>query len=227
MSVGPAALPTNPPVQPGAPAQADAQSIPTQGAPTGSEGPVGPGAGSAEPGARRWLRRRRLLRSAAGLLVVVFVLATAKLFVFPRRDTPVRADAIVMFAGSVGRLELAVSLARAGYAPVLAVSQPTPHDPCPPDTIPNVEVICFNPQPLTTQGESRWTAQAAAAHGWHSLLVITATTQDTRARLRLSRCYHGDVQVVTVDPVTRAAWAYMVTYEWGALVKALVLQRTC
>jgi hypothetical protein len=173
------------------------------------------------------LRRRRLVRSAAGLVVVAFVLATAKLYVFPHRDTPARVDAIVMFAGSSGRLELAESLAQLGYAPVLAVSQPTASDPCPPDTIPNVQVVCFHPKPLTTQGEARWTGATAKARGWHSILVITSTPQDTRARLRLSRCYDGQVRVMSVDPSTRAVWAYMVTYEWAATLKALVLQRSC
>jgi hypothetical protein len=189
--------------------------------------------GSSRPGADptarvpSGLRRRRLLRSAAGLLLVAFVLATAKLYVFPKRDAPAPVDAIVMFAGSGGRLELAETLARAGTAPVLAVSQPTPSDPCPPDTIPGVQVICFHPRPLTTQGEARWTGAAAKAHGWRSILVITSTPQDTRARLRLSRCYDGHVRVASVDPPTRAAWTYMVTYEWAATLKALALQRSC
>jgi len=200
------------------------------GSPTGPAGTEpaagGGGPGQAGPGSPA-LRRRRLVRSAAGLLMVAFVLATARLYVFPKRDAPVPADAIVMFAGSAGRLELAVRLARDGYAPVLAVSQPTPRDPCPPDTIPSIEVVCFHPKPLTTQGEARWVGATARARGWRSIIVITSTPQDTRARLRLSRCYGGQVQVMGVDPTTRAEWAYMVTYEWAATVKALTIQRSC
>ncbi|MBL7495975.1 YdcF family protein [Frankia sp. CNm7] len=163
----------------------------------------------------------------AGLLVLAFVAVTAKLFVYPKRDAPAPVDAIVMFAGSAGRVELAVSLARAGYAPVLAVSQPAPGDACPANTIPNVEVICFHPDPLTTRGESRWTAEAADARGWRSILLVTSTPQDGRARLRLGRCYDGEVRVMTVDPGSRADWARMIAYEWAATVKALVLQRGC
>ncbi|WP_076812784.1 hypothetical protein [Pseudofrankia asymbiotica] len=193
---------------------------PATGRAPAERGPLG----QAGPGG---LRRRRLLRSAAGLLAVAFILTTAKLFVFPKRDVPAPVDAIVMFAGGPGRLELAVSLARYGYAPVLAVSQPNPDSICPPDTIPAVEVICFHPQPLTTQGESRWVGAAAAARGWRSIIVITSTTQDSRARLRLGRCYDGHVRIIPVDPPNRATWAYMITYEWAAMVKALVLQRGC
>jgi hypothetical protein len=223
MSAGPAALRPDDPTEPASPA--DPAGVAADPREADDLGPAGQGA--PEQAATRPLRRRRLLRSAAGLLVVISVLATAKLFVFPKRDAPARVDAIVMFAGSTGRVALAVSLARAGYAPVLAVSQPTPADLCPPDTIPNVQVICFHPKPLTTRGEARWTAQAAQKYGWRSILVITATTQDLRARLRLSRCYHGEVRVMTVDPVNRATWAYMITYEWAALAKALVLQTSC
>lgn len=227
MSAGPAALRPDDPAPPaGTPAVAAAPRTVTE-PDLGRGGQPDPGQEAPAPASTRPLRRRRLLRSASGLLVVFFVLATARLFVFPRRDAPARVDAIVMFAGSTGRIELAVALARAGYAPVLAVSQPTPGDICPPNTIPNVQVVCFHPKPLTTQGEARWTGQAAAAHGWHSILVITSTTQDLRARLRLSRCYHGDVRVMGVDPVNRAAWAYMITYEWAAMVKALVFQTSC
>jgi hypothetical protein len=35
------------------------------------------------------------------------------------------------------------------------------------------------------------------------------------------------VLVVPVDPKSFGAWAYGVAYEWGALAKALVWQRSC
>ncbi len=162
---------------------------------------------------------------ALGVSSLLFLGATARLFVFPGRDEPAPVDAIVMFAGSPGRIEHAVALAEAGYAPTLAVSVPTVDDPCPPP-IPGVEVICFAPDPLTTQGESRWTAAAAARYGWRSVLVITSTSQTTRARLRLARCYPGQVLMSPVSP-PRRMWPYMIAYEWAAMGKALVVQREC
>ncbi|WP_066068134.1 hypothetical protein [Frankia sp. EI5c] len=162
---------------------------------------------------------------ALGVSGLVFLVATDRLFIHPRPDSLAPADAIVMFAGSPGRLEHAVGLARAGYAPTLAVSMPTANDPCPPP-IPNVEVICFAPDPLTTQGESRWTAIAAARYGWKSVIVVTATTQTTRARIRLARCYSGKVLMSPVPP-PRNMWPYMIAYEWAAMGKALVFQRGC
>ncbi|CAO5246123.1 YdcF family protein [Frankia sp. AgKG'84/4] len=170
-------------------------------------------------------RRRAIRRGLIGVLVLAFAATTARLFIFPDQDRPARVDAIVMFAGSPGRLERAVGLARAGYAPLLAISTPTADDPCPQE-ITGVEVVCFAPDPLTTQGESRWLAAAAAQRGWHSVIVITATTQTTRARLRLGRCYPGEARMIGVAPA-KLSWPYMIAYEWAALGKALILQRGC
>jgi hypothetical protein len=170
-------------------------------------------------------RRRAVAFGLIGALVLAFAVATARLFVLPHQDQPAPVDAIVMFAGSPGRLERAVALARAGYAPVLAVSTPTADDPCP-EGISGVEVICFAPDPLTTRGESRWLAAAAAQRGWHSVIVITVISQSTRARLRLSRCYAGEARMISVPPPW-FMWPYMIAYEWAAMGKALVLQRSC
>ncbi|EFC81573.1 YdcF family protein [Parafrankia sp. EUN1f] len=201
-------------------AAAPGQSASDQSAPDQSA----PGRSAPAPGRARG-RRRAATIVTLGVASLLFLGATVRLFVLPRRDDPAPVDAIVMFAGSPGRFEQAVSLARAGYAPTLAVSVPTAEDPCPPP-IPNVEVICFAPDPLTTQGESRWTADAAARYGWQSIIVVTSTTQVTRARLRLERCYSGQILMSPVPP-PRLMWPYMIAYEWAAMVKALVLQRDC
>lgn len=183
-------------------------------------------AGASTEQAPVWRSRRRTITvGVAGVLTVAFIVTTGRLFVFPRHDRPAPVDAIVMFAGSAGRLERAVALARAGYAPVLAVSAPTAKDPCP-GPIPGVEVICFAPDPLTTQGESEWVGRAAARRGWHSLLVVTSTSQSTRARIRLDRCFDGAALMQGVSP-PRRLWPYMIAYEWAAMGKALVLQRHC
>ncbi|WP_239336955.1 YdcF family protein [Frankia sp. CiP3] len=171
----------------------------------------------------RQRRSRRLIAFAAA--AVVFLIATARLFVWPATDPPQRVDAIVMYAGSPGRLARAVELARAGYAPMLAVSNPFGQDRCP-VAIPGVQVICFRPDPLTTQGEARMTAQLAARYNWRSVLVVVGTPQDTRARLRLNRCYAGRILLATAAPPWYT-WPYMIIYEWGATAKALIIQRTC
>jgi len=51
-------------------------------------------------------------------------------------------------------------------------------------------------------------------------------SEDSRARLRVERCFAGPVYVMTA-PLSPSAWPYQIAYEWGALVKALIFQRSC
>ncbi|MBX6388335.1 MAG: YdcF family protein [Frankia sp.] len=167
---------------------------------------------------------RRAVLVALGAVVVLLV-ASVRLFVFPDRDAPRRADAIVMFDGVGGRKAYAVALAEAGYAPVLAIStRDVPW--CQRTVVPGVEVRCFVPDPATTQGEAEATARLAEENGWETVLVVVGRAQATRARIRLDRCFHGDLAITTVDPKA-SQWPRTIAYEWGALLKALVLQREC
>ena len=56
--------------------------------------------------------------------------------------------------------------------------------------------------------------------------AATITPQDTRARLRMERCFSGDVYVVTA-PLPAPDWPYELAYEWGQPLKALFSQRAC
>jgi hypothetical protein len=56
--------------------------------------------------------------------------------------------------------------------------------------------------------------------------LVTITPQDTRARLRVERCFAGPVYVMTA-PMSLSGWPSQIAYEWGAFVKALVFQRGC
>lgn len=163
------------------------------------------------------------------LAVVVTTVAamTAWLFVWPDQGMPARVSAIVMLDGPGDDLGVAVRLARERRAPFLVVSQGTPqsHDPCPPP-IPRVRLICFHPRPATTQGEAEFTGRLARKYHWHSIAVVAITPQATRARLRVERCFAGPVHMVTA-PIALSSWPYEIAYEWGAMVKALVLQRSC
>jgi uncharacterized SAM-binding protein YcdF (DUF218 family) len=169
----------------------------------------------------------------AAAVVVIFLAATARLFVFPAQGMPQRVDAIVMLDGPANgaRLATALRLARQHRAPTLLVSigrlasQPQPGGGCPP-AVPGVKLICFNPTPATTQGEAEFIGRFARQHRWTSVALVTVATQDTRARLRLNRCFGGPIYVVTV-PLPAAQWPYQLAYEWGATIKALVVQRNC
>ncbi len=178
-----------------------------------------------------WGRSRRARR--AGLLasgvILAFLAASAKLFVRPATNLPQPADAIVVLGGRpAGRLVRGIALARSGYAPVLVISQSALGGArsCA-VSIRGVSVICFSPDPPTTQGEARFVAALANRRHWRRLIVIPSTTQTTRARIRFGRCYSGSVLMVPVGFSTPWRWAYEIVYEWGALAKALVIQRTC
>lgn len=175
------------------------------------------------PRGRGW--RKVLIALAVVFLVICAV--TARLFVWPEQGMPPRVDAIVMLDSPGYPLNLAVRLAEQHRAPFLVVSQGTPasRDPCP-RPVPGVTLICFNPTPPTTQGEAEFVGRLAKKYHWQSIAVVAITPQDTRARLRVERCFPGQVYVVTA-PIGLSAWPYQIVYEWAALVKALVIQRAC
>jgi hypothetical protein len=161
------------------------------------------------------------------ILFAVFVLVTARLLVWPAQGMPARVDAIVMLAGPGDRLAVATQLAREERAPVLVVSRGWEGygGPCPPKT-PGVKLICFDPNPGDTRGEAEFAGQLAEKYGWHSVVLVTSPTQDTRARILMRRCFGGSIYVVTAS-LPWDAWPYQIAYGWGALAKALILQRAC
>lgn len=159
------------------------------------------------------------------LLLGAFGALSARLFVFPARDTPQPADAVVVLGGTPYRVPKGLALVRAGWADHLVVS--TPYGaPCPAQP-PGVTVTCFAPDPSSTQGEARYVGELARRRGWRRIIVVSSIPQDTRARLRFQRCFAGEILMVPVGPTTLQGWAYDLIYEWGALAKAVVWQRSC
>jgi hypothetical protein len=142
---------------------------------------------------------------------------------------PSKVDAILMLDSSPWRtLGTAIRLAHQHRAPYLLISLGSPESAtyeCP-RPMPQVKVICFNPRPATTQGEAEFLGRLAREHRWHSVVVVTMTPQASRARLRVERCFPGQVNVVTT-PIPLSSWPYQLAYQWGALMKALLVQRSC
>ena len=179
------------------------------------------------------IRRRKVARARrrvlAGLVVVlmVFALVSARLFVWPAQGMPPRVSAILMLAGPGDRLPVALRLARQGRAPMLVISRGWQGygGPCP-QAVPHVELICFNPDPGNTRGEAEAAGRLARKYHWQSVVLVTSTGQDTRARIMVGRCFGGPVYVIT-GSLPLSSWPYEIAYEWGALFKALVLHRDC
>ncbi len=179
------------------------------------------------PPTPRTRSRRRLVLVVLGVGVLLFLIASAVLFVWPPTDQPRHADAILSLngRGESSREHTAISLAERGYAPVLLFSQGNAYNtPCP--KVLHVRVVCFEPVPGRTVGEVRWAAGYARAHGWHSLIIVPGRPQSLRARLLMERCFSGQVTVVAAS-ISLKQLPYEVFYEWGALGRALLVDRHC
>jgi hypothetical protein len=122
---------------------------------------------------------------------------------------------------------MATRLATEDRAPVLVVSQGWKGygGPCPPKTR-GVELICFDPKPGNTRGEAEVAGQLAKHYGWHSVVLVTTPAQDTRARILMRRYFGGSIYVI-IASLPWDDWPYQIVYGWGALFKALFLQRAC
>ena len=162
------------------------------------------------------------------VLTGLFLLATARLFVWPPSDRPVRVDAVVALGGDPGNLRAAeaVRLGRDGVAPVVVVSRGgNPEAPCPGPVV-GLSVLCFRARPLNTRGEAEYVARLAATRHWHRIIVVSERSQATRARMLFERCSDATILMAPVaDPAGRLA--YDVAYEWAALAKALTVVRSC
>ena len=153
--------------------------------------------------------------------MVAFLALSAVLFVWPKTNAPRKVDAIVALGGTNANLTKGLKLASEGYAPTLLISTPDPSA-CG-YSIPGVSIICFQPSPATTQGEARYVAKLASRRHWRQIIVVSGMAQTLRARLRFERCYRGTALFDPAGSVTVAD----VIYEWGALAKALTIQRGC
>jgi uncharacterized SAM-binding protein YcdF (DUF218 family) len=178
-------------------------------------------------------RSSMLSRHRIGLvlvsLVVLFCAATARLFVWPANGMPQRVDVIVMVNGSGNRLNTALDLAWEHRASAILISRGSKYwghgDVCAP-AIPNVKVICFDPDPETTRGEAEFAGRMAKRYHWQSMVLVATAPQDTRARLRFGRCFGGKIYVVNAA-FPAHEWPYEIAYEWAATIKALVFERSC
>jgi uncharacterized SAM-binding protein YcdF (DUF218 family) len=174
------------------------------------------------------LVRRHPLIAAVLVVVVVFLVASSLLFVWPATDQPRHVDAILSLEGGDegARETTAVSLARRGYAPVLLFSRGSPAagTVCP--RVFRVSVVCFFPHPAKTIGEISFASAYARRHGWHSLMIVAGHTQVTRARLLAERCFSGQIVMIPA-PVQVIDIPYEIVYEWGALTKAVLSDERC
>jgi uncharacterized SAM-binding protein YcdF (DUF218 family) len=180
----------------------------------------------AEPPARRRRHRRWPI---LGIVLLLFAGATARFFVWPDLPPlPDRADAIIELGGPGFRDDDALALARDHRAPVLVQStvvEEAGTARCLPP-VPGVTIMCFHAEPPTTRGEAQSIGALAQRYHWRSVILVTTPDHAWRARLRVSRCFPGEVYVST-SPLPPLYWFRQIPYQWGATTKALLFERDC
>jgi uncharacterized SAM-binding protein YcdF (DUF218 family) len=172
--------------------------------------------------------RLRAVAAALLALFLAFCAVSARLFVFPDTGMPKHVDAIVVLGGSGDRLDLGMQLAQQGKASYLVLSLGLPWVPpgiCQQHVGP-AQVICFVPDPDTTQGEARGAGRIARQHGWKAIVLVTTRDQVWRAHLRFERCYAGRIYGVG-SPIGWYRWPYAIGYQWAGTIKAETSQRGC
>ena len=170
---------------------------------------------------------QRAVAAAAVALVLMGVLLTARLFVWPPSGSPSRVDAVVVLSGDRGeRLARGLALMEAGVSKTLVL------DGAPDSELvlelcrggQPFEVVCLRPQPDSTRHEARAAAELASDRGWESVAVVTTTAHLTRAGLLFRRCM--PTSVVMVEGRRRPS-VRLVVHEWLGMAEALVLVRGC
>ena len=161
------------------------------------------------------------------MFVLLAAVVEMRLYVVPHSDPRASSDAVVVLGGHSydARVHSGYALVRKYPGAVLVVSVPSTR-PCPPKPKGATQVICFRPDPNTTQGEAEATAKLAKQYGWKSMTIVTTGDQIWRARLRFSRCWSGTLLMVRA-PSSLLRRLKTVPYETAATVKAEVLQRSC
>lgn len=172
--------------------------------------------------------------AATAAATLLLALIGVPLYVLPAADDhPGRADVLLVLAPTAGRMGYAENLMEQGYADMLAISAPLVEggkEPAACNERRTYRVLCFNPEPVTTQGEARALGRLSAKYGWKSVDVLTAEFHVTRARVILERCYQGDMSMIAyrqdrpLFAFTGNSWAYIYVYETAAFVKVAANQ---
>ncbi len=175
--------------------------------------------------------------AAASLLALAlaWLLACWAVLQHPRTDQPSRSDALfVLGPPDRTRMAEAQRLMDAGVAPVLVIAVPGAGDlgdgsgrvhypraqqVCAAE--PAYEVICFRPDPSTTQGEALRLRELSEQRGWDHVSALTYRQHVGRSRLILERCYAGELDVLSFDyPQVPRGLLREFAYQSGGFAKA-------
>lgn len=162
-------------------------------------------------------------------MVIVFLgvgVVLAWLTVNPRVDPAPQVDALLVLYTEDAVYERAVELANEGVTDLLIVSQPRGADDqlCgSPRTDVEAEIVCFDPEPVTTQGEAIIGSALARERGVENLGVLTFENHLERARVVVSRCWDSELHLYEFHrDFSAAKHAYHVVYGVAAFGKTLL-----
>ncbi|OFI37294.1 hypothetical protein BIU82_09425 [Arthrobacter sp. SW1] len=169
-------------------------------------------------------RRRRILAWFLAVLLA-WGLAGIPLFVVPASDEPLPADVVFVLGPPSARVEYAEQLMLQGAADTIAISMPLSENGriegayC--EAKRHYKILCFHPEPFTTEGEALELAAMAEKYGWKSANIVAPTFHVTRAGWIIRRCFPGTVRMIGYDEGLNVfEWAYQYAYQSAALVKA-------
>lgn len=131
----------------------------------------------------------------------------------PRVDAPLASDAVLVLGPpDPSRMEKATELVVERHlADTLVISTPDPQAGDAPGLVAfysakkfceprqDLEIICFKPNPSTTQGEAMQLRELARERGWDTVTAVTFDQHITRARMILQRCFPGELRMTAVD----------------------------
>lgn len=178
----------------------------------------------------RLSRGPRRILAALAVLIAAWLAVMTPVLMFPRVDVPEHADAVLVLGPPAQwRVERALAMAGDGVTDTVVISRAADQAVRVCDDPPaGVTVICFTPDPFTTQGEARALAALADERGWDDVAVITMTPHVARTRLVMQRCMPDDtVQVYGEKHLSSGEWAYNYVYQTGAYLKAFLVTTGC
>lgn len=151
-------------------------------------------------GPRRWNRPFGKIVAMGAISSGLSAIVGLFLYVAPASDAPKHADVLFVLGPPDGRMKYAEQLMDQGYAGTIVVSVPLNKDGNPSFDLCHERrasrIVCFSPDPFTTQGEARVLESLSQENGWNSADVLTAQFHISRARVMVQRCYKGDLSMV-------------------------------